>query len=81
MVKKRILSSSLHSSFGKNHSFIGKSTYLIFKNASKLNQTKEENHILSENVFLEIKKSIKAIDFSLTFKFGFLWLLLKLRSI
>ena len=81
VVKKRILSSSLHSSFGKNHSFIGKSTYLIFKNASKLNQTKEENHILSENVFLEIKKSIKAIDFSLTFKFGFLWLLLKLRSI
>lgn len=81
VVKKRILSSSLHSSFVKKHSFIGKSTYLIFKNASKLNQTKEENKFLSQSVFYELKKSVKAIDLGLTAKNGFLWLLLRLRSI
>lgn len=81
LVKKRILTTSLHSSFLKNHSKIGDSTFRILKNAYHLNTSKKEHTILKGRVFQEIKSAIKTFNFILLCKNCWLWLLLKLKSV
>jgi glycosyltransferase involved in cell wall biosynthesis len=81
LVQKRILTTSLYSSFLKNHSKIGNSTFRILKNASHLNTSKKEHAILKGRVFQEIKSAIKTVNFILLCKNCWLWLLLKLKSV
>jgi glycosyltransferase involved in cell wall biosynthesis len=80
LIKKRILSNSMHSGFIKKHHFIGKSTYRIMKNASKLNKSSVEDKILRTHILLGIKRSIKQISPVLLIKNSWLWLQLKKRS-
>jgi glycosyltransferase involved in cell wall biosynthesis len=81
LVQKRILTTSLYSSFMKNHSRIGDSTFRILKNAYHLNTSKKDHAILKGRVFQEIKNAIKTVNFTLLCKNCWLWLLLKLKSV
>jgi glycosyltransferase involved in cell wall biosynthesis len=81
LVQKRILTTSLHSSFLKNHSRIGDSTFRILKNSYNLNTSKKEHAILKGRVFQEIKSAIKTVNFTLFCKNSWLLLLLKLKSV
>ncbi len=81
LIQKRMLSTSLHSNFVKNHSKIGKSTFRILKNAYYLNTYKKEHAILIGRVFLEIKSAIKTVNFVLLCKNCWLWLCLRVKSI
>lgn len=68
LVQKRILPTSLHSSFTIPKNEHGFSTYLILEKAFHLNHTKEENRILTKRVNNEIKFAIKTGNFPLALK-------------
>ncbi|SHG35791.1 Glycosyltransferase involved in cell wall bisynthesis [Flavobacterium fluvii] len=68
LVKKRIVSTSLHSSFSIPKNINGFSTYLILKKAFFLNRNKKENRILSKRVNNEIKFALKTRNFPLAYR-------------
>lgn len=81
LVQKRIVSTSLHSSFSIPKNNNGLSTYLILQNAFSLNQTKNEHRILSKRVINEIKFALKTANFSLAYKNILLGIQIGLKSI
>lgn len=74
IVKKRILSDSLHANFFVKNKKISQSNYIILKKAYKINSSKEEFKTLKDRIFFEVKTSFKYYEFSLFFKNLLLWL-------
>lgn len=81
LVKKRIVYTSLHSSFSIPKNTNGLSTYLILRKAYTLNRNKKEHRILSKRVNNEIKFALKTGNFPLAFKNILLRLQIGFKSI
>jgi glycosyltransferase involved in cell wall biosynthesis len=79
LVKKRVLSSSLHASFHYKKS-IGDSVNTALKTAYKLNKFPVEHQILKKRVFNEIKTALKNSYLDLFLKNVFLWLKINFKS-
>ncbi len=81
LVKKRIVSNSLHASFFTSKNKHGYSTHQILKKAFNLNQNKKENQILLGRIYLEIKIVVQTRNYLLAIKNIILLIRVGLKSI